>query len=183
MEQVGKHAWNAVEIDKKWYFTDLTWDAKHPEEIPNCLMVSEEFMNSHQLNAKSKQKLENCDFADADYSENNPLKDLMKLCYEELNLKSVTERVKSHSIEKKKIKTIDEMTTYELLISLFGEDLAKDLSNKAKSLSDDYADAVENSTDTSYRLDTLNEVTKNTKSDIYISNNPQISENKDKEEK
>lgn len=181
MEQVGGHAWNAVEIDGKWYFTDITWDAKHPEEIPNCLKVSEEFMKSHKLNERSMNKLENCDFADADYDENNSLREMMKLCYDEFNLKSVIERVKSHQIEKKQIKTTDEMTTAELLRALFGEDFANELSDKAKSLSNDYADAVENSTDSSYRADTINEFTKDIKSDLHRINNPQIEENIDKE--
>lgn len=153
MEEVGEHSWNAVEIDGKWYFTDITWDAKQPEEIPNCLMVSEEFMKSHQLDARSMLELQKCTFANADYSEDNPLIEMMQLCYEKLNLKSVIEGVKSHRIEKKKIKTQNEMSIAELVMDLFGS--AAPLNNP-KSLNDDYPNAV--ACDPSYRLGSINNI-------------------------
>lgn len=33
-EKSGDHAWNAVEIDGKWYKTDLTWDLLDNVNLP-----------------------------------------------------------------------------------------------------------------------------------------------------
>lgn len=112
----GPHAWNAVEIDGKWYFVDLTWDAHNPIELPYCLMVSDEFVKSHELDRKYKDIEEGLADKDYDYSE---LITLMEICYDEFNLARVIERVKSHRIEKRKIETIGDMSVANLTKSLF----------------------------------------------------------------
>lgn len=159
----GKHAWNAVEIDGKWYFTDITWDAKKPAELRYCLMASEEFLNSHELDQRSIEKLSDCNFADEDY-DHSELKIMMKLCHRELNLRDAIERVKSHHIEKKKIKTVEDMGFAELFKDLFGEERFESLLKK--SMGTDYQSAVETSTDTSYRTGTLDAITKGITADV-----------------
>ena len=125
----GGHAWNAVELNDKWYETDLTFDLIDNINLPFCLKVDEDFISTHEPYDVSEIK-------DLDYSSDNFDSDL-KYNYnyviynnEELRFKDVLEKVKSY-MKKKKTKTIEEMSIRELMTNLYGKEKVDELINES----------------------------------------------------
>ena len=61
------HSWNRVKIDEKWYFVDLTWDAKNQDKLDYCLKTKEVFSEDHKFD-KVKDTDENISYAQENYN-------------------------------------------------------------------------------------------------------------------
>lgn len=101
----GGHAWNAVEIEGNWYFVDPTWDASDLINLKNCLVINDDFIDSHQLNEDSQNELINCQFANNDYD-----RDFLKQCFYYLSKEYIIknkllEKLRSYRVAKKDLFT------------------------------------------------------------------------------
>lgn len=103
----GEHAWNAVLMDEKWYYVDVTFDRNDIINFKNCLVVNDDFMASHKLNEKSQIRMQNCKMAQEDYDHELILQSIYYLSKDYILKNDLTQKLKSHRISKKGLKKFE----------------------------------------------------------------------------
>ena len=124
----GGHAWNAVQIDNKWYESDITWDLIDPKYFSYCLRVDEDFITTHD--PYNNTEIKDLDYASESYDQAKLIAySRLIMSDPETKFKETVEKVKS-KMKKKSTKTIEDLSTAELMKDLFGEERFKQIMDK-----------------------------------------------------
>lgn len=117
-ENWDKHGWNAVRVNDKWYFADLTFDINDPQMLSNCLRVEDDFNKSHDLDMTSLDALQGLDFAEKDF-DSMQLATMNMVFYKMFDLQTSVDTLKEY--KKPRQNTISDSPA-DLARALFGDD-------------------------------------------------------------
>lgn len=163
----GSHAWNAVKVDGKYYFVDLTFDSSTDGYFENCLVTNEFFQESHELGEASRNKIEGLKFSEADFLDDpEDWHWILDQFNKDSNIQETIQKIKSYQINRGRksfSESAKELTGSELIRGLF-DDKWDDISEGMKSIGDDFEDMIQS--DSMVRAEGVQSITTEIKNDI-----------------